>query len=91
MVVLNNPIGISGFQRGLPVFCVGMSIYAVRKLASSQEEQNLDDFWNNPQKPCPETLRHFEKVLKCRALINGNFYTEEGVHLAIQGVMGRIA
>ena len=45
----------------------------------------------NPQKPCPETQRHFEKVLKCRTLINGNFYTEEGVRLAIQGVMERIA
>lgn len=57
----------------------------------TQEEQDLDDFWSNPQKPCPETLRHFEKVLKCRTLINGNFYTEEGVRLAIQGVMERIA
>ena len=85
MVVLNSTIGISGLQRGIPVYCVGTSIYAVRGLASSQEEQDLDDFWSNPQKPCPETLRHFEKVLKCRTLINGNFYTEEGVRLAIQG------
>ena len=91
MVVLNSTIGISGLQRGIPVYCVGTSIYAVRGLASSQEEQDLDDFWSNPQKPCPETLRHFEKVLKCRTLINGNFYTEEGVRLAIQGVMKRIA
>ena len=91
MVVLNSTIGISGLQRGIPVYCVGTSIYAVRGLASSQEEQDLDDFWSNPQKPCPETLRHFEKVLKCRTLINGNFYTEEGVRLAIQGVMERIA
>lgn len=87
MVVLNSTIGISGLQRGIPVYCVGTSIYAVRGLASSQEEQDLDDFWSNPQKPCPETWRHFEKVLKCRTLINGNFYTEEGVRLAIQGVM----
>lgn len=65
MVVLNSTIGISGLQRGIPVYCVGTSIYAVRGLASSQEEQDLDDFWSNPQKPCPETLRHFEKVLKC--------------------------
>lgn len=91
MVVLNSTIGISGLQRGLPIYCVGTSIYAVRGLASSQEEQDLDDFWVNPQKPCPETLRCFEKVLKKRALINGNFYTEEGVRLAIQGVMSRIS
>lgn len=90
MVVLNSTIGISGLQRGLPVYCVGTSIYAVRGLASSQEEQDLDDFWSNPQKPCPETLRYFEKVLKNRALINGNFYTEEGVRLAVQGVIERI-
>ena len=44
-----------------------------------------------PAEAVPETLRHFEKVLKCRTLINGNFYTEEGVRLAIQGVMERIA
>ena len=29
--------------------------------------------------------------MKCLTLINGNFYTEGGVRLAIQGVMERIA
>lgn len=61
MVVLNSTIGISGLQRGIPVYCVGTSIYAVRGLASSQEEQDLDDFWSNPQKPCPETLAAFRE------------------------------
>ena len=64
MVVLNSTIGISGLQRGIPVYCVGTSIYAVRGLASSQEEQDLDDFWSNPQKPCPETLSDVEQDLK---------------------------
>lgn len=91
MVVLDSTIGISGLQRGIPVYCVGMSIYAVRGLASSQEEQDLDDFWSNSQKSCPETLRHLEKALKRRTLINGDLYTEEGVRLATQGVMERIA
>lgn len=56
MVVLNSTIGISGLQRGIPVYCVGTSIYAVRGLASSQEEQDLDDFGatrrSRAPKPC---------------------------------------
>lgn len=90
IVVLNSTIGISALQRGLPVYCVGTSIYALRGLASSPEVQELNDFWTETQKTCPGTLASFERVLRNNALINGNFYTEGGVQLATQGVVKRI-
>ena len=61
MVVLNSTIGISGLQRGIPVYCVGTSIYAVRGLASSQEEQDLDEFLEQPAEAVPRNPAAFRE------------------------------
>lgn len=50
MVVLNSTIGISGLQRGIPVYCVGTSIYAVAGRAGSGRflEQPAEAVPRNP-------------------------------------------
>ncbi|ABM29611.1 capsule biosynthesis protein [Nitratidesulfovibrio vulgaris] len=90
VVILNSTMGISALRHGKPVYCVGTSIYAVEGLAVSSAEMSLNAFWNNPRRPEDDALADFERVLKAQALINGNFYTHEGIETAIEGVLKRL-
>lgn len=90
VVVLNSTIGISALRQGKPVYCVGTSIYAMPGLAVSNAEMSLDQFWNAPRGPEGAALVDFERVLKAHALVNGNFYTQDGIDAAIRGILQRL-
>lgn len=90
VVVLNSTMGITALQHGKSVYCVGTSIYSLPGLAVDKREMSLDAFWNNPRKPESTILVDFEGVLKAEALINGNFYTQDGVDTAINGILQRL-
>lgn len=90
VVVLNSTMGISALRQGKPVYCVGTSIYAMPGLAVNSAEMPLDVFWNQPRGPESGTLMNFERILKAYALINGNFYTKEGIRTAINGIGQRL-
>ena len=72
------------------MYCVGTSIYAMPGLAVNNAEMPLDAFWSNPHGPEPEALADFERVLRAHALANGNFYTQEGIRTAIEGIACRL-
>lgn len=59
-------------------------------LAVCTAEIPLDDFWTTPRGPEESALADFERVLKAHALVNGNFYTAEGIRLAIDGILDRL-
>ena len=90
VVVLNSTMGISALRQGKPVYCVGTSIYAMPGLAVNSAEMPLDAFWLRPRGPEPSALADFERVLKAHALVNGNFYTREGIKTAIEGILQRL-
>lgn len=90
VVVLNSTIGLSALRRMLPVYCVGTSVYALPGLAAFPGGQPLDEFWRAPVAPDSAVLADFVEVLKRRALINGAFYTDKGMELAVRGVAERL-
>lgn len=90
MVVLNSTIGMTGLRNSLPVYCVGTSIYAMPNLAIDKRQQKLDDFWKNPAKPNMKYVEAFEGILKNRVLINGSFYSDEGIQIAIPSCVQKI-
>ena len=90
VVVLNSTIGITALRLGKPVYCVGTAIYAMEGLAINSEQMPLDDFWQNKRAPQRDALADFERVLKTHALVNGNFYTPEGIDTAIDGILRRL-
>ena len=90
VVVLNSTIGITALRLGKPVYCVGTAIYAMEDLAVNSEQMPLDDFWQQKRAPQRDALADFERVLKTHALINGNFYTPEGIDTAIDGILRRL-
>lgn len=91
VVVLNSTIGISALQQGKAVYCVGTSIYAMPGLAVNSAEMPLTAFWKTPRTPEEAALADLERVLKAHALVNGNFYTQEGIRIAIKGTLQRLS
>lgn len=90
VVVVNSTMGLEALDLGLPVYCLGRAIYAMPGLAVTREQMTLGGFWKNPV-PCdPRLLEDYKKVLLHHALIFGNFYTDEGIEAAVQGVQKRL-
>ena len=90
VVVLNSTIGLAALQQGKPVYCVGRSIYAMPGLAQSEPFCRLKHFWANPAAPDQRLLEDFIKVIKTRALANGNFYSREGIAQAVHHSLERL-
>ena len=58
--------------------------------AANSTEMPLEAFWNSPRGPEDAALADFERVLKTHALVNGSFYTQEGISVAISGILQRL-
>ena len=90
VVLLNSTMGLQALELGKPVYCVGKAIYAMPGLAENSREDSLAAFWNSPRVPDSELLRDFEKVVRCKTLVNGNFYYGEGLKMSVQGCVDRL-
>lgn len=91
VVVVNSSMGLEGLLAKRPVYCLGRAVYGFPGLAATSGEQALDDFWAAPRAAEPELLELFVRVLRNHALIRGNFYTDEGIAAAVEGVLARLA
>ncbi len=90
VVLLNSTMGLSALELGKAVYCVGKAIYAMPGLAENGAQDTLDHFWNDPRLPDKDLLGDFERIVRCRTLVNGNFYHGEGRRLAVQGCARRL-
>lgn len=84
MIVLNSTIGVSALKKGVPVYCIGTSIYSLQGLAVNILQQSLADFWCKPIPPSPRILEKFETIVKSNVLINGNFYSKKGIYFSVK-------
>jgi capsular polysaccharide export protein len=83
-------MGLQALQMGKAIYCIGQSIYGMKGLAENRQEDSLDHFWNQYQQPNPELLAEFEKIVRCRTSVNGNFYYGQGMEMALQGCADRL-
>ena len=83
-------MGLQALQMGKAVYCVGKSVYAMPGLAENSKEASLSEFWHLSHKPDPALLSAFEKIVRCKTLVNGNFYHGEGMEMAVQGCANRL-
>lgn len=90
VVLLNSTMGMQALEQGKAVYCVGRAIYAMPGLAQSAETCSLSRFWTAYRSPDAALLRDFEKLLLCRALVNGNFYFDRGLEMAVEGCADRL-
>lgn len=87
VVTVNSTAGLTALQRGRPLIALGNAVYGIRGLTASG---GLDAFWHDPPLPDAQLLSAFNRVLLEACLVNGNFYTEAGMQLAIENSVIRL-
>ncbi|MTI16952.1 capsular biosynthesis protein [Rhodobacteraceae bacterium RKSG542] len=79
VVTINSTAGIEALQADLPVKCMGMALYDLKRLTFQEE---LDDFWANGRTPEKPTLLAFQKVLEFGSQVHGSIYNRRGLKIA---------
>jgi capsular polysaccharide export protein len=87
VITVNSTAGLTALTQGAAVFALGEAVYRVPGLVAGG---TLDAFWSRPQPPDAALLADFLKVLRHASLVNGNYYTEEGIARAVAESVQRI-
>lgn len=88
VVTVNSTTGTLALAQNVPVKVLGRAVYNIDHVT---DQQPLDDFWANPTPPDPDTLHAFMKVLIDRCLIEGGFFSEEGLSTLVAGTLRRVS
>lgn len=91
VVLINSTVGLMALDQNKPVYCLGRSIYNIEGLTQSLPDTPLELFWRAPRKPNAVLYRAFKRVLNHQALIHGNFYSPEGISIAVRDAVRRFA
>jgi len=87
VVVVNSTSGLSALHHGKPVMVLGSAIF---NLAGLTFKGPLDRFWRERAAPDAELFKAFRKVVLAQAQVNGSFFTEAGLSLAVKGALERL-
>lgn len=85
-VTLNSTVGLIALESGCPLLCLGRAIFDLPGLTFQGE---LEAFWHSPPPPGKSALSRFLSHLKRESLINGDYYTAQGVGLAVMNAIIR--
>lgn len=91
VVLVNSTVGIMALEKGVPVYCLGQSIYNIEGLAQSFPLVALRDFWKAPEPPDQSLFEDFRNVVAHCASVAGNFYSKEGIAAAVASSLRRFA
>ena len=81
VVTVNSTAGFTALDRGRSVICLGKAIFDVPGLTC---QAMLEEFWSSLPAVDEELYNCFKSVVLDRCLINGNYYTDAGVALAVE-------
>lgn len=86
-VTVNSTVGLTALDRGRPVVTLGAAVFDVPGLTF---QGSLADFWQDPGRPDAGLLEAYRRVVLHTCLINGNFYSDEGMRLGIANSVARL-
>lgn len=86
MITLNSTAGFAALEAGRPLICLGKAIFDRPGLTF---QGGLPAFWKQPLPPEKDLFSAFLRHLKRESLINGDYYGDEGVKLAIKNAIAR--
>ncbi len=81
-VVVNSTVGLVALNYDCPVYALADAIYRMPGLV---HQGSLEEFWQKPQSPDHHLARAFREVVLATTQVNGNFFTREGIRLAVEG------
>lgn len=87
VVVVNSTVGFLALSFGKPVIALGSAIYDLDGLTFRGD---LDDFWDQGAAPDPALFDAFRRVVAARTQVNGGFFSEQALELAVQGAVERL-
>jgi capsular polysaccharide export protein len=87
VVTINSTVGILALSFGRPLIALGKAIYNVPQLTYPG---SLDEFWQNPTPPNVATFDAFRRVVAARTQLNGGFFSDSGLKLAVAAAVERL-
>lgn len=87
VVTINSTVGTWALKVGKPVLTLANPVYNVHGLTS---QQTLAEFWQDPAAPDPDLWSAFRRVLVHTTQINGGFYCDTGMQLALDTAAARL-
>lgn len=87
VVTVNSTVGGSALVHNRPTIALGKAIYAMPGLTF---QGTLDAFWHTDMRPDKELFRHFRDVVIWRTQVNGGFYCDAGITLAVKNSLARL-
>jgi capsular polysaccharide export protein len=87
VVTVNSTTGTLALAHGVPVITLGTAIYDIVGLT---HQDTLDSFWTAPTPPDVGLYDAFLRVLSARCLLVGNFFSEAGINLLVEGAVQRL-
>lgn len=81
-VMVNSTVGLAALTYDCPICALADAIYRMPGLV---HQGSLEEFWRQPQGPDHQLARAFREVVVATTQVNGNFFTREGIALAVQG------
>ncbi|MFN4230713.1 capsule biosynthesis protein [Parvibaculum sp.] len=85
-VILNSTVGLTALEGGCPVICLGKAIFDLPGLTF---QGDLSAFWRAPERPDGDIFSGFLRHLRRESLINGDYYTDLGMGLAVENAIAR--
>lgn len=82
VVVVNSTVGLSALHQGRPTKALATPIYDLPGLTCGAA---LDAFWRDPAPPDPVLFRAFRNTVIHATQVNGDFFTREGIAMAVSG------
>ena len=87
MVTVNSTSATFALASGVPVIALGRSVYDLPGLT---HQGSLETFWRAPSPPDMALFEAFRRVLMHACLLDGDFFTRDGVARAVAGSVPRI-
>jgi capsular polysaccharide export protein len=87
VVVVNSTTGLSAIHHNRPLKVLGRAVFDLPGLTF---QGSLDRFWEEGSAPNQELFRAFRRVVLRRAQVNGSFFTDKGIELAVEGAIDRL-
>lgn len=87
MITINSTAGIRALQLGCPVMILGDAIYDIDGMT---DRGGLDLYWQRPQKPRPEVVDAFVRLMAHTILVRGVFFNEPGMSAAVSETVRRL-
>ena len=87
MVTVNSTSATFALSGGVPVIALGRSVYDLPGLT---HQGPLETFWTEPTPPDAGLFDAFRRVLTHACLLEGDFFTADGIARGVAGAVGRI-